>query len=160
LSSAEIADALRRQTNPFPTDHPLHNVWHPFDPSSWIVPRLALPPPYVDFLSWSNGGDFRTGERWFQFFPAIDSTHCVRAYMLGYNLPQHMPLALPFALNGSGIFYFFDMRHGCIGDEYPVVCSDSCNLGWEPGQHIRIAESFLEACHGVISVDDLLYGGM
>lgn len=158
LSSTEIADVVRTQLNPFPIDDPRHNTWHPFEPSDWTVPRSPLPASYLDFLKWSNGGEFRSGERWFQFFQAIDPVHGVRAQLLAYNIPQHMPLALPFAFNGSGIFYLFDMRHGCVKGEYPVVGSEAGNLGWEPDQHVRIAESFLATCRGVRSVDDLLYG--
>jgi SMI1/KNR4 family protein SUKH-1 len=155
LSAVEIETINQGQRNPFPKGDPLYASWRPFDPSLWVVPARPLPPSYLEFLAWSDGGEFRTGERWFQFFPALDPGQGVRAMLLGYHLPQYMPGALPFAFNGGGVFYLFDMRQAPMRGEYPVVCARSGSLGWQPEKCIRIAESFEAACRGTTDVDDL-----
>jgi hypothetical protein len=154
LSLAEIEEMKRGQRNPFPKNDPLHKVWRPFDPARWVLPTWPLPPSYLALLRWSNGGEFQTGKRIFQFFPAVDPGHGVRAMLLGYNLPQYMPGALPFAFNGGGTFYLFDRRAAPCNGEYPVVCAHSGNLGWEPDACVQIATSFVEACQGTSDVDD------
>lgn len=155
LRAAEITTINRRQQNPFPASDSLHAAYRPFDPERWILPWGPLPSLYLDFLKWSNGGEFRTGQRWFQFFPALDALRSVRSMLLGYNVPQYMPGALPIAFNGGGTFYLFDMRESAIGDEYPVVCAHSGNLGWRADQSVRVADSFLNACRGTVDIDDL-----
>jgi hypothetical protein len=88
--SAVEADAINRsQRNPFAGNDPLYAAYQPFDPSRRTLPDRPLPPSYRAFLRWSNGGEFRTGERWFQFFPAQDSRHGVRAMLLAYHLPGY-----------------------------------------------------------------------
>lgn len=95
---------------------------------------------------------FRTGKRWFQFFAARE----LREMMLAYALPEHMPNALPFALNGSGTFYLFDTRALPSAGEYPVVCSAAGNTGWGTDECALIAERFLDACMGTRCVDEIL----
>src|SRR5436190_2049886 len=68
LSGAEIEEINRGQGNPFPTGDPLHANYRPFDATTWTLPPWPLPNAYLSFLQHSNGGEFRTGERWFQFF--------------------------------------------------------------------------------------------
>jgi hypothetical protein len=155
LTPAEIKAINSGQRNPFPKGDPLYAAWRPFDSSLWVVPSRPLPPSYLAFLEWSNGGEFRTGERWFQFFPVLDPGQGMRATLLAYHLPQYMPGALPFAFNGGGTFYLFDMRPAAKRGEYPVVGSHSGNLGWEPDECVQIAESFEAACRGSESVDEL-----
>jgi hypothetical protein len=149
LSSKDIAAITRAQSNPFPKSDPLHAAFRPFDPSRWVIPSRPLPESYLDFLKWSNGGEFRSGERLFQFFPAQSAAHGVRAMLLAYHVPQYMPAALPFAFDGSGTFYLFDMRDPAIAGEYPIGCVSSGSLGWGPEEYIRIADSFHAACRGL-----------
>jgi hypothetical protein len=156
LSTAEIKAINRGQQNPFPQSDPLYSSYKPFDPSQWVVPNRPLPPAYLAFLHWSNGGEFRTGKRWFQFFSAFDAGHGVRAMLLAY-LPQYMPGALPFAFNGGGTFYLFDMREAAKRGEYPIVCSHSGNLGWKPDECFPTAKTFAAACRGTKNVDDLRF---
>ena len=117
---------------------------------------LPLPAEYLALLRWSDGGEFRTGKRWFQFFPAVDPIHGVLAMREGYELPRYMPGALPIAFNGGGTFYVFDVRQPMIGGEYPVCCTRAGNLGWAPDECVRISNTFLEACQGRTNVDSLL----
>src|SRR5262245_33058284 len=99
LTAAEVEEVNRSQQNPYPADDPLYAAYRPFDPSSWVVPSRPLPPAYLSFLRWSNGGWFRAGEREFGFFPTADPTGGVRAMLLAYHLPEYMPGALPIAFN-------------------------------------------------------------
>lgn len=156
LTLVEIQDATRSQSNPFRQGDPLHSCWKPFDATKWLIPDRPVSRSYLEFLSWSNGGEFRQGNRWLQFLPALDPSHGVRAMLLAYQLPQYMPGAIPFAFDGGGIFYLFDMRQVASNGEYPIVCSQSGNLGWEPDECVQIAESFLEVCQGTIDVAELL----
>jgi hypothetical protein len=153
VSPVEVEEINRSQQNPFPKGDPLYASWRPFDPSQWLIPNRHLLPSYLAFLRWSNGGEFRTGERWFQFFAANE----VRGMLLAYHVPQYMSGAIPFGFNGSGTFYMFDMRRPPRKHEYPIVCVHSTSLGWEPGQWVRVAGSFEAACRGAKNVDDLLY---
>ncbi|MCE9531488.1 MAG: SMI1/KNR4 family protein [Planctomycetes bacterium] len=154
LSAAEIAEVNRSQQNPHAVGDPLHARYRPFDPSIWLMPNRPLPADYLSFLRWSNGGWCRTGEREFGFFPTVDPKGGVRAMMLAYHVPQYMPGALPFAFNGGGVFYLFDMR-AATAENYPVVCASAGNLGWGKEECWLVADSFLEACQGDSNVEDL-----
>ena len=111
------------------------------DPSSWEMPRGELPPNFLDFLRWSNGGEFRTGDRW--FWPAF-GTEEVRTAMLSYEVPDGMPGALPFGFDGSGTFYLFDMRRPSHDGEYPVLVSHASCVSYAECR--QFAKSFLDAC--------------
>jgi hypothetical protein len=154
-TAAEVRAVHRSQSNPFPKGDPLHAAYRPFDPSAWVMPSRALPPLYLAFLRWSNGGWFRSGERELGFFPSSGPSGGVRAMMLAYHLPEYMPSALPFAFNGGGTFYLFDMREEAIRGEHPVVCAHAGNLGWGPDECCLVAGSFVEACRGKVNVDHL-----
>lgn len=153
LSVAELAEVNRSQKNPFPVNDPLHGAYRPFDPSGWLIPSRPLPPDYLSFLRWSNGGWCRTGDREFGFFPTNDATGGVRAMMLAYQVPQYMPGAVPFAFNGGGTFYLFDMREPAKDGNYPVVCAHAGSQGWGP-EHWSLANSFEAACRGSTEADD------
>ncbi|HEV3385517.1 MAG TPA: SMI1/KNR4 family protein [Gemmata sp.] len=155
LTSSEIEEINLGQQNPFPKIDPMHALWRPFDPSLWVIPNRTLPSSYLSLLSWSNGGEFRTGDRWFQFFPALDPGYGVRAMLLGYDIPQYLPGALPIASNGSGTFYFFDLRHPAVNGEYPVVCSQSGGFSWKPRACFYVADSFAKACRDRVSLEEL-----
>ena len=111
-------------------------------PRQWALPPFAPPEAHLDFLRFSNGGEFSSGDKYFQFFAA----HEVRATMLDYYLPEYWPLALPFALDGGGTFYAFDMRQPPVAGEFPVVAAHAGSLSWDERDCWAIAGSFLEAC--------------
>ncbi|TQR46329.1 SMI1/KNR4 family protein [Paenibacillus popilliae] len=152
LSEEEIAEIRERQRNPFPVTDPLHKLYHPFDPAKWSIPNKCLPAAYLDLLRYSNGGEFGNGARHFQFFSADE----LRAMMLAYEFPEYMPEAIPFAMDGCGIHYAWDMRSSSEENEYPILVSHSGNLGY--ADSAQIASTFLELCTGTISAEDLLYG--
>lgn len=154
LSAVDVADIKRAQRNPFPANDPLATAWRPPDPAGWVVPGRPPPESYLGFLAWSDGGEFRTGERWVQVFPALDPVHGVRAMMLAYQVPGYMPGAVPFAFNGSGTFYLFDLREPARRGEYPVVAARAGNLGWDAGQVWVVADGFEAACRGTTDIDD------
>lgn len=151
LTDAEIAAINAQQRNPFPKNHPLYSVYSPFDPARWTMPKYSLPPSFLDFLHWSNGSWCRTGHREFGFF----STKNIREYLLGYEFPEYMPYAVPFALDGGGIFYIFDMRRPPIAGEYPILIASAGNLKYEDAK--KIAGSFVKACKGRTPAGHLLY---
>jgi hypothetical protein len=145
LSAEEIAEANASQQNPLPLNDPLHFVYQPFDPGNWTMPTFSFPKSYLSFLRWSNGGNFTKGCREFGFFPAIDSRCGVRAMMLAYQIPEYMKNAVPFAFDGAGSFYLFDMRRPPVDDEFPIVLSHAGSLGWDENDHERLADSFVDA---------------
>jgi len=151
ITVREIRTVNRNQQNPFPSTDPLHATYRPFDPSVWVIPNSPLPPAYLSFLRWSNGGQFGTGERWFQFF----DTRGVRGMLLAYLLPQYMPGVLPIAFNGGGVFYLFDMREPMTDGEYPIICAHAGCFGWGPQEWRPVADSFLAACRGTSSIETL-----
>lgn len=128
MSADEIETVNSSQHNPFPENDALHTALRPFNAADWVIPNCPLPATYLSLLKWSNGGEFRSGERWFQFFPANDAVHGVRAILLAYRIPQYMPNARPFAFDGGGTFYMFDMRNASNHGEYPIVYAHSCYL--------------------------------
>jgi len=146
LSPAEIEEIRASQSNPYPESDPLHAVWKRLDPAGWTIPDAPFPPSYLSLLRWTNGGECRTGENWFMFFPANDPVHGVRAMMLGYYLPEYLPGFVPFAFDGCGTFYLFDMRQPAVEGEYPIVCCHAGEL--DPPETAKIAEKLLAACQG------------
>lgn len=112
------------------------------DPSAWRFPAGELPPSYLAFLAWSNGGTFVAGDREWGLLAAEE----LRPYMLDYALPYHLPGAVPFALDGAGGFYLFDMRQPADArGEYPVLHVTAGDLGYDAA--VRAAESFPAALH-------------
>jgi len=154
LSEEEVRAVNTSQMNPFSEMDLLHATYKPFDPRKWLLPSKPLPSSYADFLKWSNGGSFVSGERRFDpFF----STSELRAYLVGYNVPQYMPEALPFAFDGCGNFYLFDMRSDPVEGEYPILFTLAGNLGYEDA--LLIATSFLDVCKGTTNLaDDYFFG--
>ncbi|RRJ66156.1 SMI1/KNR4 family protein [Paenibacillus oralis] len=152
LTEREIAEIRENQRNPFPVSNPLHALYRPFDPALWSIPNKPLPADYLDFLRFSNGGEFENGERYFQFFDADE----VRSMLLAYEFPEYMPGAVPFAMDGSGNHYIWDMRGDRKNREYPILVASSGNLGYEDA--VQIAETFMELCRGTTSAEDVLFG--
>ncbi len=142
LSEIEIVELRTNQRNPFPRSHSLYHSYEPFDPSRWELPKRTFPASFIDFLRWSNGGNFVNGHREFGMF----DPQSIREYLLAYNIPEYMSGAIPFALDGGGGFFLFDMRQDLHGGEYPIAFSHSGNLGWEHDEYAIIAASFAEAC--------------
>ena len=138
------ARAIReRQANPYPPEHPHHAEWKPFDPADWQMSERPLPPSFLAFLQAGNGGFFANGDREL----GILGTDEVREYLFTYDFPEYMPGSVPFALDGAGNFYAFDMRHDPREDgEYPVLFVAAGDLGYEDA--IKVADSFQEACQG------------
>lgn len=153
LNTDELTQIRARQRNPFPKRDPFHSIWRPFDPAQWLIPTAPFPDNYLNCLRWSNGGECWTGERCFQFF----STDELRDTMLAYNVPEYMPGAIPFAFNGGGTFYMFDVRKPSVRGEYPIICSRAGSMGFSDDSFLQIAESFCDACRGDQDVDELLF---
>ena len=135
MSAAEVA-AIK-------ADHPLHATYRRFDPANWRIPDRQLPASYRDFLLWSNGGSFSNGSRWFDPFLSAEA---LREYLLAYHVPQYMPGALPFAMDGGGGFYLFDLRADPVDGEYPIFFIHAGNLGWDDAT--PVAPTFPDACRG------------
>ncbi|NOU79416.1 SMI1/KNR4 family protein [Paenibacillus sp. LMG 31459] len=151
LTQEEIAEITGRQRNPFPVNDPLYAVYRPFDPALWTIPDLPLPAAYLSFLRYSNGGEFGNGERYVQLF----GTDQLRSMMLAYEFPEYMPGGVPFAMDGSGHHYIWDMRTAREDGAYPILIAHSGNLGYEDAAWI--AGSFEELCRGTVSAEDVLY---
>jgi hypothetical protein len=121
-----------------------------YNPGNWTLPNRSFPPSFLDFLTWNNGGWCRTGEREFGFLATFD----LREYTLAYMFPEWMPGAVPFALDGGGVFYIFDMREESQNGEYPILVSGAGNLDYEYAK--SIGNSFLEVCQGTTDIGGLL----
>lgn len=112
------------------------------EPERWILPTGPLPESYLSILRWSNGGEFRNGDRLMQFFPAIGKKEGVRTVLLSWTVPYSFPGIVPFATNGGGIFYAFDMRFRALDGEYWIVAAE---MG-SSHKPYRLEETFLDAC--------------
>lgn len=110
------------------------------DIAGWKLPQRSFPASYLDLLKYSNGGEFQQGERLFQFFNTDD----LREMSLAYELPEYMPNAVSFAMDGSGNHYMFDMREEPINGEYPILFAHSGSLGYEESE--RVANSLPALC--------------
>jgi hypothetical protein len=143
LSDQEVQVAERSQSNPFPPAHLLHDSYRPFDLRKWRLPGRPPPPSYLSFLRWSDGGTFVNGGR--RFDPLFACAEW-RYVLLGYRLPEYMPGAFPFALDGGGCFYLFDMREEPVRGEYPVLYVGAGKLCYEDA--VLAAASFVDACRG------------
>jgi hypothetical protein len=150
LSEAEIVRLEASQRNPFRPADPLHSAWKSKDPRKWRLPAKPLPHSYLSFLRWSNGGEFVNGDR---TFSPVFGTRSVRDYLLSYMVPEYMPGSLPFALDGGGCFFLFDMRDDPVDGEYPVLFVGCGNLGYDDA--VVVAGSFTEACEGKTDPRDL-----
>lgn len=141
VTDEEAAGLIASQSNPFPAGHPLHARYTPIDPRTWRLPGRGPPVSYLDFLRWSNGGYFVNGAR--SFYPLFAAGE-VRGYLLSYHIPQYMPGVMPFALDGGGNFYLFDMRCASADGEYPVLFVHAGTLSY--ADTVPAGESFVDAC--------------
>lgn len=67
--------------------------------------------------------------------------------MIEYCTPLSMPEAMPFALNGGGELYFFDMRGDPDADgEFPILLAEAGNLCFTDSE--LIGETLWSACGG------------
>jgi hypothetical protein len=69
--------------------------------------------------------------------------------MLIYGVPEYTPGILPFAFNGGGTFYAFDLRGRRERRECPIVGAQCC----VPKGAYSVATSFLRACQGRTFID-------
>ena len=150
LESDEVKQINESQTVPFPSSDPLYVDYVPFDPRKWTLPNKPLPENYLDFLKWSNGGSFFNKERSFdQFIPCQQ----VREYLIGYDIPEYMPNVFPFALDGCGNVYLFDMRENPTNNEFPILFVQLGNLRFRDA--VLVASTFIGACKGTTNPGDI-----
>ena len=110
-------------------------------------PICELSHTYIELLNESNGGDFTIGNREYQLLSAEEA---LQAYQ-SYNFSIYMPFAFPFAMDGCGNFYIFNLREkdDCI---YAVSASD---LEWEAS--CMIAENLIQCFRQKEALDDILF---
>lgn len=77
------------------------------------------------------------GEREYQLF---STTEVIQNYT-GYRFATYMPFALPFALDGCGNFYLFDLRNG---NDERIYYTAAGNMGWQGDEVFFIADNFVE----------------
>lgn len=117
-----------------------------------------LPPSYLSFLRYSDGGEFRNGERVLRMY----CTQQIPQRMIDYHLAELMPRAVPFAANINGVgLYTFDMRDPPDADgEYPVISAAVGGPPFDPLYNPRIATGFPQACRDRFRPERLLHGGV
>lgn len=111
-------------------------------------PSCYLPEDYLDFMENSNNRTFVYGEREYQFLEYDE----IMEYYDAYMFPQFMPYAFPFAMDGCGNFYIFNLREidRCV---YAVAAG---NKGWEKDECIKVADNFTECLGQKYSLDEIL----
>jgi len=136
------------------------NPYREIKSSNWILPPYLPPKSYFDYLAYSNGGQYCHDD----YDIILFSTKEFRENLLGYNVPEYMPKALPFGGNGGGDFYFFDMRSkqeqesgeveeiispsfGCEAQtEFPIYFASYIGMSYENATFV--ADSFLDFAQG------------
>jgi hypothetical protein len=149
LSNEEVQTANDSLTKSSPVTNQGQASHKPFDARKWRLPAKPLPPSYLSFLHWSNGGSFYNGARGLNFL----STSTLREFALSYCFPEYMSGSLPFAFDGGDNFYLFDMRSDPVEGEYPILFVRAENLSYADA--VRVANSFVEACEGKTDPVDL-----
>lgn len=97
-------------------------------------PSCCLPEEYLSLMQESNGGDFISGAREYQFLSVAEAMDAYECYMF----PKFMPFAFPFAMDGNGNFYIFNLRAA----DACVYLVNAGYLSWEQDAYCKIAESF------------------
>ena len=122
----------------------------PSNPFREIAQRW--PHSWLSFMTWSNGGDFISGDRAFQDMFSLEQ---VREFTTVYGIPCFLPGAIPFAMDGGGALYLFDARETSAAEECPIVFCHSSEVegGW--GAVARLEDSFLECCRSSIDPNAL-----
>lgn len=119
--------------------------------SSWLQTKGShsknICEDYIAFIKESNGGIFTYGNREYQF---LSLNEIVEYYEI-YKFSLYMPLALPFAMDGRGNFYLFDMRK----ESNNIYGVHSVNIGWREDECFIIANSFTEMLEQKILLDEL-----
>lgn len=151
VQASERQDIEALQRNPWPKNHSLHSTWTPIDPTHWPMPAVALPPSWLAFLAWSNGGLVTNGAMELCFF----STREVREFLLAYHLPEYMPQAIPLGVDGAGNFALLDVRQPMTNNDYPIVAAAAGNLGFEDAS--LIAPSLELFCLRTKSIESVLF---
>ena len=113
----------------------------------WQIPGSTLPKPYLDFLRWSDGGEFQNGDRLMQFFSTTGDNN-VREANLDYAVPRHSPDLLAFASDGGGNLYCFDMSR----KDFPI---HALEVGGPPAGSWPIEPSFMDAIQATTRIVDL-----
>ena len=109
-----------------------------------------LPTSYLNLLAISNGGGIAIGDREITYF----EKESLRDYLVDYQFPIYMSGALPFGLNGGGVFYVFDMRKPAVNGEFPILAASSGDLEYENAP--VIAQSIDELLSDETNIEDLL----
>jgi hypothetical protein len=146
----EIAHLIEQTLSPL-TEAELTFLDDNFDFAPDTPPELgrAFPNSYIEFLRWSNGGTFFKGDRTFNTMLSIRE---IRETLLGYGMPAFLPKAVPFAFDGCGSLYMFDMRED-VADEYPIVFAHTSDRDWNRVK--LIARTFIDAMQSPIRPCDL-----
>ncbi|WP_041701772.1 SMI1/KNR4 family protein [Gottschalkia acidurici] len=146
LTKIEIIDINSRQKNPFHKSDKNYELYKPFNLLQWKIPKNTLPDSYIEFLKYSNGGEFQNGDRYFQIF----STSDFRQMNIEYEFPEYMEGSISFAMDGSGNHLVFNMRKKRNNGEYPILSIHSGSLGYDDCK--LIGSSFIEVCTGKTSI--------
>ena len=119
---------------------------------NYFVDKI-FPISFLNFLKYCNIQEIENGKRYFVFYSLKD----IRDLTISYSYPKWLKGGVPFASNGGGKHYVFDMRQNSINGEYPIYAVDLCNLGWETNGIYLLGNTFLEVVTGKKDVDDLFY---
>lgn len=123
----------------------LNNLYNWLYEENFPVTKLC--DKYISFLKESNGGGFLNGDREYQWF----SSEEVKDFYYSYKFNIFMPFAFPFALDGNGSFYLFNLRR-LDNKVYTVSAS---NMGWDEEECYILAESFCEMLEQKTRIDEI-----
>jgi hypothetical protein len=94
---------------------------------------LKLPPDYVEFLEFANGGDGFIGDNSYAILWGVDE---LPQFNLDYEITRWAPGFLAFGSDGGGEAFGFDTRE----ENWPVIQLPFIGMDWKEAR--PIADSF------------------
>ncbi|MCM0664873.1 SMI1/KNR4 family protein [Flavobacterium tyrosinilyticum] len=119
-----------------------------FEWKKMLPDEFYLPKELLELLEFSNGGGIINGDREFGYFSLAE----IETFYNEYQFPIYVPLFLPIAFNGGGIFYAYDFRNPI---NINIVAVSSGDLDYESS--IIIGKTLNEVLNKTNNIEDELY---
>ena len=110
--------------------------------------EFYLPDELLDLLKFSNGGGIINGNREFGYFSLSE----IESFYHEYQFHIYVPLFLPIAFNGGGVFYAYDFRN-LININIVAVSSGYLDYG----SSVILGQTLKQVLQKTNNIEDELY---